>query len=131
MEHGFQIRGAQALISLMCLQAASSGRSTDQGEDELDSQAAQHDALAEASDTSPREFRAGYTERQPSVGWSDLKTGVSETGDEQAEAEAHARFQQMRKKHYQLPKALLPHENGNADGTEEDQEVNANPDRTH
>lgn len=106
------------------MQAASSGRSTDQGADELDSQAAQHDTL---SDASPRGFRAGSTERQPSVGWSDLEAGVSEPGDEEAEAEAHARFQELRKKHYQLPQALLPHENGNAEGTEGDQEVIADP----
>lgn len=59
----------------------------------------------------------GQTEGQPVIDQGAGRSDVSESGDEMSEAAAHARFEEMRKKHYQLPKAVLAHED-NAENEE-------------
>lgn len=59
----------------------------------------------------------GQAEGQTVIGQDTGRSDVSESGDEVSEAAAHVRFEELRKKHYQLPKAVLAHED-NAEGEE-------------
>lgn len=86
------------------LEVTSSGRSAEH-DDEVDSR----DKSAESHGDFRCDHQATSAERHAGVGWSD-----GDTDDpEEAEAAAHKRFLELRKKHYQLPTAkVLTHENG-------------------
>lgn len=88
------------------MQAASSGRSADDGEAHANGV---HGISAASEEAGSREADQQQAERQPSVAWGEVEVqGAAHPARERAdglnEAAAHARFEEMRRAHYRLPR---------------------------
>ena len=88
------------------MQAASSGRSADDGEVHTNGV---HSSGAASEEVVSREAGHQQAERQPSVAWGEVEVQGTlypsrERADGLGEAAAHARFEEMRRAHYRLPR---------------------------